>query len=314
MGRKYHVIFNPNAGTALASGITTAKLRELFDNVGVDAIIDDEENSPLAERIDRALVGPADVVVAGGGDGTVLAVAEALLGSDRTLAILPLGTMNGLARDLQLPLELKSAIEILPKLEARSIDVAEVNGRPFLHNVILGLVPSIAVGRERVRGKGWLERLAFVRFMIRRFARERRIALKLRTDARAPRIERLQTLVVANNSYDQQFGKIMSRRRLDRGTLTVYLIRSLRLPDALRLALEMFWGVWRDDEVVEFEHVQKLVVDNKRRRMLATMDGEVLTLDLPLEFRVRPKSLQVLAPAEAASASNGRGASEAEPA
>jgi diacylglycerol kinase family enzyme len=296
--RHYHVIFNPNAGTALASGITTAHLRDLFQQAGLSAEIDDDETSPISDRTARALAGPADVVVAAGGDGTVLAVAEGLLGSDKTLGLLPLGTLNGLIRDLQLPLDLNGAVQALSGLVPRALDVAEVNGRPFLHNVIIGLVPSIAVGREFVRGKGWAEKLRFVRFMLRRFARARRIALVLQADANPARIERVQTLVVANNSYDQRFGKIMSRRRLDRGSLTAYLIRSFRLPDAVRLAVEMFCGVWRDDEVIEFEQVRRLVVESKRRRVLATMDGEVLTLDLPLEFRVRPRSLQVLAPAE----------------
>ena len=297
--RSYHIIFNPNAGTALASGLTTAKVRELFQGAGLAFDIDDDEALPISERIARALDGTADVVVAGGGDGTVLAVAEGLVGSSKVLAVLPLGTMNALARDLALPLDINAAIAALPSLEPRAIDLAEVNGRPFLHNVIIGLVPSIAVGRELVRGKGWIDKFKFTKFMLRRFARAKRIALVLRAGDAKPRIERLQTLVVANNSYEQRFGKIMSRRRLDRGTLTVYLIRSLRLPDAVRLALEMVWGTWRDDEVVEIEKVRRLDVDSKKRRVLATMDGEVLTLDLPLRFSIRPKSLQVLAPAEA---------------
>jgi diacylglycerol kinase family enzyme len=297
--RRYHVIFNPNAGTALASGLTTARLRELLQGADLDFEIDDDEGASLSERIAHGLDSAAEVIVAGGGDGTVLAVAESIAGTEKILGILPLGTMNALARDLGLPLDLEGAIAALATSEPRAIDLAEVNGRPFLHNVIIGLVPSIAVGREHIRGKGVLEKLGFVRFMLRRFARAKRIALVLRREDNDPTIERLQTLVVANNSYDQRFGTIMSRRRLDRGTLTVYLIRSLRLPDAVRLALEMFWGRWRDDEVIEFEKVTRLAVDGKRKRALATMDGEVVTLDLPLEFRIRPKSLHVLAPADA---------------
>jgi len=296
--RRFHVIFNPNAGTALAVGLITVRLRALFETAGLACDIDDDEARPMSERVTRAMQGPSDVVVAGGGDGTVLAVAEAIAGTDKTLGILPLGTMNALARDLALPLDLEGAIAALASSEPRAIDLAEVNGRPFLHNVIIGLVPSIAVGRELIRGKGFVEKLGFVRFMLRRFSRARRIALALRPEGGDLRIERLQTLVVANNSYEQRFGTIMSRRRLDRGSLTVYLIRSLRVPDAVRLAVEMLWGTWQDDEVIEFEQVRGLDVDGKRKRVLATMDGEVLHLDLPLRFGVRPKSLQVLAPVE----------------
>jgi diacylglycerol kinase family enzyme len=293
----YHVIFNPNAGTALATGLTTAALSEMFASAGLSFTMDDEDEVPLTDRIVRATEGPADVIVAGGGDGTVLAVAEALLGTDKTLAILPLGTLNGLARDLELPLDVPTAIQLLPQLEPRAIDVAEVNGRPFLHNVIIGLVPGIGAGREKVRGTGLGGKIQFTLFMIRRLTRARRIALALQLNgADEVRVERLQSLVVANNSYDQRFGRFMARRRLDRGRLTAYLIRTLRVGDAIRLAIEMILGTWGGDHVVEYEKVQQLTVVSKKARLAVSMDGDVLTLETPLNFMVRPKSLNVLAP------------------
>lgn len=294
--RHYHVIFNPNAGTALTAGITTAMLDELFSAAGLSFDIDDDDDVPLEGRIQRALAGPAEVIVAAGGDGTVLAVAEALLGTDKTLAVLPLGTLNGLARDLQLPLDIRVAVPALSGLEPRAIDVAEVNGRPFLHNVIIGTIPTIAVAREMIRGRGLGSKVRFTFFMLRRLARARRVALALRLNGQEVRVQRVQSLVVANNSYDQWFGRFMARRKLDRGRLTAYLIRSLKPLDAMRLAVEMVMGTWGGDRVIEYEKVQQLTVISKKRRLQVTMDGEVLSLTTPLEFSVRPKSLAVLAP------------------
>jgi diacylglycerol kinase family enzyme len=302
MDQRYHIIFNPNAGTALASGITTAVLSDHFTRAGLTFDIDDDDDEPLADRIERALHGPADVIVAAGGDGTVIAVGEKLIGTDKTLAVLPLGTMNGLARDLGLALDLPTAVNQLPTLVPRAIDVAEVNGRSFLHNVIIGLIPNIAVGREWVRGQGWIGKFRFVQFSLRLVSRAKRIAVAMSLDGAPTRIERVQTLVVANNSYDQRFGAFMARRRIDRGTLTAYLIRSLKLNDMLRLAFEMLAGKWRNDEVVEYERVKELVVGIRKPRVLVTMDGEILWLDSPLQFSVRPKSLNVLAAAEPAPA------------
>lgn len=295
--QRYHIIFNPNAGTALTSGITTAVLADHFSRAGLTFDIDDDDDEPLADRIDRALQGPAEVIVAAGGDGTVIAVGEKLLGTEKTLAVLPLGTMNGLARDLGLALDLPTAVAQLPSLVPRAIDVAEVNGRPFLHNVIIGLIPHIAVGREWVRGQGWAGKFKFVQHSLRRIGRARRIAVALAMEDATPRVERLQTLVVANNSYDQRFGAFMARRRLDRGTLTAYLIRSFRLNDMVRLAIEMLAGRWRDDQVIEYEKVKQLTVTLKKPRILVTMDGEILWMETPLQFGVRPKSLNVLAAA-----------------
>jgi diacylglycerol kinase family enzyme len=295
--RHYHIIFNPNAGTALTTGLTTAALGEMFTAAGLTFDIDDDDDRPLEDRIAQAIAGSADVIVAGGGDGTVLAVAEGLLTSDKTLAILPLGTLNGLARDLELPLDVPTAIQQLDALEPRAIDVGEVNGRAFLHNVIIGLVPGIGVGREKVRGSGLRGKIKFTLFMLRRLARARRIALALQLNGTdTVRVERLQSLVVVNNSYDQWFGRFMARRRLDRGRLTAYLIRNLRLADAIRLAFEMVMGTWGGDQVIEYEKVQQLTVISKKSRLSVSMDGDVLSLETPLNFTVRPKSLNVLAP------------------
>lgn len=295
--RHYHVIFNPTAGTALSTGLTTAALSQMFSDAGLSFDIDDDDEAPLEERIARAIAGPADVVVAGGGDGTVLAVAEALLATDKTLAILPLGTLNGLARDLELPLDVPTVIGQLDALEPRAIDVGEVNGRAFLHNVIIGLVPGIGVGREKVRGSGLRGKIKFTLFMLRRLARARRIALALQLNGAEVRVERMQSLVVVNNSYDQWFGRFMARRRLDRGRLTAYLVRNLRVRDAIRLTVEMIFGTWGQDRVIEYEKVQELTVMSKKPRLSVSMDGDVMILDTPLHFAVRPKSLTVLAPA-----------------
>jgi diacylglycerol kinase family enzyme len=300
--RHYHIIFNPSAGTALTTGVTTASLSDLFTKAGHSFDIDDDDDEPLEGRISRALEGPADIIVAGGGDGTVLAVAEALLSTDKMLAILPLGTLNGLARDLQLPLDVPTAIQQLDTLEPRAIDVGEVNGRTFLHNVIIGLVPGIGVGREKVRGSGLAGKIKFILFMLRRLARARRIALALQVNGETIRVERMHSLVVVNNSYDQWFGRFMARRRLDRGRLTAYLIRNLRIWDAIRLAFEMLAGTWGTDRVIEYEKVQQLTVMSKKSRLSVSIDGDVFTLDTPLNFSVRPKSLTVLAPAVPAAA------------
>ncbi|HZY68626.1 MAG TPA: hypothetical protein VFE52_08565, partial [Devosia sp.] len=73
---------------------------------------------------------------------------------------------------------------------------------------------------------------------------------------------------------------------------------SFKVGDAIRLAAEMAFGRWRDDPVIEFEKVKSLRVESKKDRLLVTMDGEVLTMETPLVFSVRPKVISVLAPPE----------------
>jgi diacylglycerol kinase family enzyme len=294
--RQYHIILNPKAGTVLALGLTAAILAEKFEQAGLRFDIDDDDEKPLEERIAAALAGPADTIVAAGGDGTVTAIAEALTGSDKALGILPLGTMNALGRDLGMPLDVDGAIAALAALEPQRIDVASVNGRLFLHNVLIGVIPSIAVAREAVRQDqstgAWF---GFFRFMLRRLARARRIAVAIEPEDGQHRIARLQAIAVANNSYDQRVGGFMTRKRINRGYLTLYMVSSLGFGDAVRLAVEMFAGRWRDDEVMTFEHMRKVTLRTKKPNLLVTIDGEVTTLPTPLTFEIKPLALSVLA-------------------
>ena len=148
-----YVIFNPNSGTALSLRLDHEDLVRRFAEVGLVAEID-SSGDDLQGKIERALRSEADTVICAGGDGTFTAIARGLVGSGKTLALLPLGTANLLARDLGVPLALDVALASLADAEPREIDVGEVNGRLFLHKVVVGIIPAIAAAREKVRGGG----------------------------------------------------------------------------------------------------------------------------------------------------------------
>ena len=106
----------------------------------------------------------------------------------------------------------------------------------------------------------------------------------------------MQSIAIANNDYAEGLGQVFHRPRLDEGTLSLYLLRQLRLRDALRLAAEMVLGSWRNDDVLEVEHVRALTVRTRRRLVRAMLDGEIVALNSPLRFRILPLALSVLAP------------------
>jgi diacylglycerol kinase family enzyme len=93
----------------------------------------------------------ANPVVAAGGDGTLNAVTSVLVDGDRTLGVLPIGTLNHLAKDLRIPLDLDGAVQTLLEGVVANVDVAEVNGQIFLNNSGLGLYPKIVRHREKLQ-------------------------------------------------------------------------------------------------------------------------------------------------------------------
>ncbi|SMQ58585.1 Diacylglycerol kinase family enzyme [Devosia lucknowensis] len=297
--QRFYVLLNENSGTAHALGVTRETLGELFEKNGLDARIDADCSRSMDERIADAVSSDAEIVVAAGGDGTITALAGALVGSEKHLAILPLGTFNAVAKDLHLPLDLPGAVAALTHPSSQRIDVADVNGRVFLQKVVIGLIPSLAAGREHLRGRETLPvKIAFMRFLFRRLARARRLAVVIDPSDGERRVERIQALAVACNAYDEGLGKFFARESLDRGTLTLYILKHLRARDFFRLATGMMLGRWRDHEALSMESIQQITIDTRKPLIKVMFDGEIETFQTPLTFTIRPKALSVIVPAE----------------
>jgi len=292
---RYHVIFNPKSGTSLSLGLTSEALTQAFADTSLQADVDGGDDD-LSIKLDRALASKADIIISAGGDGTATAIAERLVGTNKCLAVLPLGTANLLARDLAVPLALETAIGSLAQMRPLEIDVGEVNGRVFLHKVVVGVVPSIAAARERVRGESAWKLLGFARYFVRRLHHARRTAVSITSRDTDDRIERIHAIAVANNAYDQGWGKVFCRSCLNAGSLTLYVLRRLTFGDAVRLGMKMVAGTWQDDAAITIETVRSVTLNSKRGRISVMIDGEVGILETPLKFRIRPKALRVLAP------------------
>src|SRR4051812_22340935 len=110
------VIANPRSG----GGPTGERITELFRNAGAEACV----HLSLG-ALDELVRQRPPLIVAAGGDGTVSAVASALVDTDIALAVLPMGTLNHFARDLGVPLDPAAAVDIALKGKRRSVDVGE---------------------------------------------------------------------------------------------------------------------------------------------------------------------------------------------
>jgi diacylglycerol kinase family enzyme len=293
---RYHVLLNARAGAALARGTTRQELERLFEKAGLRASIDADMDLPMADRLSRLRESNAEVIVAAGGDGTVTAVASALIGTPKALAILPLGTVNALARDIGVPIDLTDWIAALAQMQPRQVDVGELNGQIFLHKVVVGVIPALAAGREQVRGGSPAAKLAFLRFAFRRLLRSRRMAMEIVHPDGAGRIHRVFAFAVANNEYDEAPGRLFARSRFDEGRLYIYLLKHLSVLDLGRLTVEMLLGRWRDDDAVQIDAATQLIVRTRKKTLKVMLDGEVQSFLTPLRFRIRPLSLTLLAP------------------
>lgn len=132
------LIFNPGAGGS--GGVEMESLLEILRPAGGDvrshALVEGEDAGDIA----RQAVGEgAPWIAVAGGDGTVEAVAKALIGSDIPLGVIPAGTYNNFAMSLGIPTEPLKAAELIREGRVKAIDVGFANGQPFLECVGAGL-------------------------------------------------------------------------------------------------------------------------------------------------------------------------------
>eukprot|EP01037_Dinobryon_pediforme_P004343 gene4343-4392_t len=211
-------------------------MREAFAAHNVEATIVPMNAGDLPARVGLARDAGADAVVVIGGDGSIACAAQALVGSDTPLGILPSGTINLMARDLGIPIgDLSAAIKVLSDFHVRRIDAGEVNGRVFLCGSMVGL-PTL-LGQVRESGRGgplWRSWARYAGAALKLFRTYRPMRLGLSFGGRKWRV-RTPALFLTVNPLTDGTGRQMGRARLDGGKLAAYVFSRLHLMDALRI-------------------------------------------------------------------------------
>ena len=290
------VIINAGAGPGYAAPWRDALVRRLASH-GLDAelTLADDANH-LMEAARAALAGGAGIVVAGGGDGTVNAVASVVLDSGAVLGVLPMGTLNHFARDLRIPAQLDAAIANLAAGHVAQVDVGEVNGRIFLNNSSLGLYPDIVRDRQRQqrrlgRGKwtafGWAALAALRRYPF--------LSVRL-TLGQAGHARRTPFVFIGNNEYHMQGFNIGERARIDGGSLSVYVAQRPTRFGLLKLALRALFSRLRQSREFDVFQAREMTIETHHRRLRVATDGEVTVMAPPLRYRIRPAALPVIVP------------------
>lgn len=291
------VLLNPSSGASRADRLRT-HIEELFHSHGTDVIVR-QVTTPLeiscAAR--DALEHNADAIVAGGGDGTVSAVASALAGRTTPLGVLPLGTLNHFARDLRIPVDLDKAIETIVQGQVNKVDVGRVGDAIFVNNSSIGIYPSIIEIRERLRQLGRSKWIAFAKATLEVLQQEDEVVISLESD-RTQIIAQTPFLFVGNNEYQGEGIRLGARVRLDSGRLYAYFAPPVRTRDLPKLFAYALLGYARQEHALESMSAVELWVDTpSAREMSVACDGELLRLKPPLHYRAWPGALNVIAPA-----------------
>src|SRR6476620_1140710 len=128
------VLINPKGGTAKGANAVENLQQLLAARLPQARVEVVPRGDQLTDRARAACADGSEIVAAAGGDGTLSAVSQALVGSDVRLGVLPFGTRNHFALDVGVPLDLGQAVDLLASGTARRIDVGAVNDSYFINN------------------------------------------------------------------------------------------------------------------------------------------------------------------------------------
>lgn len=284
------VVYNSSSGGA----DSLQEIKDAMQAAGLEA-----EYIAISARGMRSKVATAaqkgTTVVAAGGDGTVSAVAGVIRGTKSSLGVIPAGTLNHFAKELNIPVDITQAVDLLGKGKSTSVDVATVNDRTFINNSSIGWYPRSLHARDELEGKlgKWP---AALYGSLRAALRPRRYHVELLVDGQK-HTYRTPFVFIGNNAYQRTAIGLGQRESLQDGQLAIYVVKAQSAFGVMRMLMHgLFTRRLRTQDFAIY-HTSDCVIRTKHHRQLSVAtDGEVQPLNTPLQYRSEHKALRVIAP------------------
>lgn len=271
----------------MAEGLLSERGIELGRSLG------SSKRETILAAVRDAVESGAPLVIVGGGDGTLNAVANLLVGASTAMAVLPLGTGNAFARDLGLSTDLEVACDVASQGRIAEVDVGIANGACFLNVATVGLTSAIAASL-REPDKRRFGRLVYVVAVARAIRHIRPFTATLVTDnGRQNRFRALQ-VVIGNGRHHAGPFKVTPEAGLQTGKLSLYALESASKGALLRLALHLPSATHVLLPEVHSEMTSRGTLETEPGRRVI-LDGEAGPYT-PLRFEVRPAALKVVVP------------------
>jgi YegS/Rv2252/BmrU family lipid kinase len=259
---------------------------KLIETVALD------DPSKLKETVSDA-VGRAELVIVGGGDGTISSAVDCFVGTDTTLGILPFGTANSFARTVGVPLDLEAAATTIASGRRKRIDLGCIDGDYFANTAVIGLSPLIA-DTIPPRLKHYLGRAAYLVWACRTALRFTPFRLTIAADGMTEHY-RATEVRIANGRY---FGgvEVVKGARLDDGKIVVQAVVG---PSKLHLAKSWLAALFRlGGSVAQVRQFRGNAFRIETEPPLdVAIDGEA-SATTPVRVEVAPGAVEVIVPGD----------------
>ena len=230
-------------------------LEEAGHKVDVRIVSGDEIVAALDKAASQRGV---DVVMAGGGDGTISAAAARLMDNKKALAVLPAGTMNLFARSLGIPQDLDQAVTAFATGEIRQVDMALANGRPFIHQFSIGMHAKMVRLREKMEfGSRFGKMRASAKATYYTLKNPPSLNAQLKIGEAETRVK-TSGIGVTNNLFGE--GHLPYADNPDGGVLGIYVSVARQRSELLRFFLNMARGRWHTNPHVDVFQATKIQI------------------------------------------------------
>jgi diacylglycerol kinase (ATP) len=286
------LLVNPTSGAQGALAQLPTILNAL-EQVGMQAVVSftspERSTTDLAAQAARERY---DLVVAVGGDGTVSAIAQGLLGTDTPLGIVPMGTYNNIARSLGIPAHLDDVVKVLLHGQPWRIDSATVNGAPFMEVAGVGLDASLFPVAEEIKSGAW----SALPEAIQTLGAYRPRKLRIEFSDGSHVTTRPLLAMVSNMPYFGVGFAIAPTARPDSGQLVLSVFEDMTKLQLLGyFAAVANGGKVEEPRIVTYRGPSFRIATVARRAIPVQADGQVVG-ETPVVFAVRPHALTVIAP------------------
>jgi YegS/Rv2252/BmrU family lipid kinase len=291
MFQHVQVIVNPASGQGQPLLHT---LNQVFHPAGIDWDVQiTKEHGDARRMATSAAAAGADLVVACGGDGTVMEVASGLIGSDVPLAILPTGTANVMSVELGIPAPLHQACQLLttPDHILRGVDMGQVEDRYFM------LRASTGFEAERVKGadRDLKDRFGSLAYLISALQQDIHATYTYHLTLDGQRVDtQALTCIVANSGNMGRSGlTLLPNIDVSDGLLDVIVIRNGNIPSLVSAAYHIISNTENTDNIQRWQ-VREVSIETDTPHIVQA-DGEIWG-DTPVHVRVLPRAVHIVIP------------------
>jgi YegS/Rv2252/BmrU family lipid kinase len=278
-------IINPNAGTNKASDYTNLieKIRSNNSNI----ILETKGPTEATSLAHKAIQQGASRIIAVGGDGTINEVASALVNTNTPLGIIPLGSGNGLARHLNIPLNPLKALAFATNYPAQKMDVGKFNERYFFCTAGIGFDASVAHRFAKGSGRGFIN---YIKATLSTIFTYKPIQVAINNSDFRP----IFSLTIANANQFGNNAYISPHSSVQDGLLEVIKIKKLTLFQATIIGIRLFMGNIHQSKMIEISSAKELTIKYLNNAPFH-LDGEQLFTETEdIKIQLLPAAIHVI--------------------